>query len=54
MIHTVIHGGVLVSDEDFAVEHLVVFEDVVDHFPSRLLWRDLEVDFHAACFLGLE
>jgi hypothetical protein len=51
---TVIDGGVFVAHQDFAVEHLVVFEDVVDHLLVEILGRDLEADLHAAGFFGLE
>jgi hypothetical protein len=53
-VDEVVDGGVFVADEDFAVEHFVVFEDVVEHFFVEVLgWRS-EVYFHAAGFFGLE
>jgi hypothetical protein len=53
-VDEVVYGGVFVADEDLAVEHLVVFEDVVEHFLVEVLGRRREVDFHAAGFFGLE
>jgi hypothetical protein len=53
-VDEVVDSGVFVADEDFAVEHFVVFEDVVDHFFVEVFGRGGEVDFHPAGFFGLE
>ena len=54
-VDEVIYRGVLVADQDLGVEHLVVFEDLVDEFfVQAALWGRLEVNFHAAGFFGLE
>jgi hypothetical protein len=45
---------ILVSDEHFAIEHFVVFEDVVKHLLVEILWRCLESDFHSPSFLLLK
>lgn len=53
-VDEVVDGDVFVADEDFAVQHLVVAEDVVEHLLVDFLgWRG-EGDFHAACLLQLE
>jgi hypothetical protein len=53
-VDEVIDGGVFVADEHFAVEHFVVFEDVVEHFFVEVFGGRGEVDFHTAGFFGLE
>ena len=53
-IDEVVDGGVFVADEHFAVEHLVVAEDVVDEFFVDVFGRRLEGDFHAAGFFLLQ
>lgn len=53
-VDEVVDGTVLVSDEDFAVEDLVVAEDVHDHFFVDSFGGGLEGDFHAAGFFGFE
>lgn len=53
-IDEVVDGDVFVADEDFAVQHLVVAEDIVKHLLIDFLgWRSKR-DFHAACLLLLE
>jgi hypothetical protein len=53
-VDKVVDGGIFVAHEDFAVEHFVVFEDVVDHFFVEVFWGGLKVDFHPTGFFGLE
>lgn len=50
-VDEVVHGRVLVANEDLAVEDLVVAEDVVEHLLVEILGRGLECDFHAARLL---
>lgn len=53
-VDEVVHGGVLIADQDLAVEDLVVAEDGADHFLVEVFGRGLERDLHAAGFFGLE
>lgn len=53
-VDEVVDRRVLVAHEDFAVEHLVVAEDVVQHLLIEVLRGRLERDLHSAGFLGLE
>ena len=46
--------AVFVPDEDFAVQHLVVSQDVVQHLLVQVLWRALEGNLHSPSLLGLE
>jgi len=45
---------VFVSYQHFAVEHLVVPQDVVEHLLVEVFRRGLEGDLHAACFLHFQ
>lgn len=45
---------VFISYQYFAVEHLVVPEDVVEHLLVEVFRRGLEGDLHAACFLHFQ
>lgn len=47
-VDKVVDGDVFVADEHFAVEDLVVPQDVVDHFLVEVFGGCLEGDFHAA------
>lgn len=47
-VDEVVYGDVLVSDEDFAVEDLVVAENVVDHLLIEMFRRRGECDFHSS------
>ncbi len=49
-----IRGTIFVTHENFAVQHLVVAEDVVEHLLVEILGRCGEGDLHAAGFLLLE
>ena len=53
-IDEVIHRRVLVAHQYLAVEHLVVAQDVVEHFLVEVAGWGLEGDFHAAGFLCFE
>lgn len=53
-VDEVVDRRVLVAHQDFAVEHLVVAEDVVQHLLVEVLRRRLERDLHSAGFLGFE
>jgi hypothetical protein len=53
-VDEVVYGGVFVAHENFAVEHFVVFEDIVDHFLVEVFGGCLEVDLHATGLFGLE
>ena len=45
---------VLVTDKHFAVQDLVVFEDVVEHLLVDILGRNLEGDLHTTSCFRLE
>ncbi len=53
-VDEVVDGDVFVSHEDFAVQDLVVTQDVVDHFLIKVFGGRLEGDFHAASGFGFE
>ena len=53
-IDEVINGSVFIADKDFAVEDLVITEDVVDHLLIKMFRGCLEVNFHATSLLSLE
>lgn len=45
---------VLISHEHFAIEHLVISQNVVQHLLIEILGRTLESDLHPTSFLDLE
>jgi hypothetical protein len=53
-INKVIHRSILISNKNFAVQHLVVAQDIVYQLLVEVLRWGLEVDLHAAGFLLLE
>jgi len=54
-VDEVVNCGVLVADQHFGVEDLVVLQHLVDHlFVKTAFGRRLEVDLHSAGLLGLQ
>lgn len=53
-IDQVIDGAAVVTDEDFAVEELVVAQDAHDHLLVEAFWGGLEGDLHAAGLFRFE
>lgn len=45
---------VFITDQDLAVEDLIVSEDIGEHLLVEVLGRRLEGDFHSAGFLEFE
>ena len=44
---------VLITNENLAIEHFVISQDVVDHFLVKIFRRCLKVDLHSSSFLYL-
>lgn len=54
-VDKVVNCGVLIADQHFGVEDLVVLEDLVDHLLVKTAFgRRLEVDLHSTGLLGLQ
>jgi hypothetical protein len=45
---------IFISNENFTIQHFIVFKDVVEHLLVEIFRRILEGYFHATGFLLLE